>query len=138
MTDPLNPEGAQPPAAPPAYPAAPPAYPAAPGYAAPAATGSDPGKVLGIVALVVVFFFSLIGLILGYVARSQSKKAGVSNTPAKVAIILGWIFLVVGIIVGIIVTVVAVNAAATLAQACLQLGPGQHVLSNGVTITCGG
>lgn len=142
MTD-QNPAGATPPAydpaqsptPPPAYDAAPPAYTGGPGYAAP--SGSEPGKTLGIVALVVVFFFSLIGLILGYVARSQSKKAGVTNTPAKVAIILGWIFLVLSIIVGIIIAVVTIAGLGAIAEACEQFGPGTHQLTNGGTITCG-
>lgn len=57
-----------------------------------------PGKTLGIVALIVTFFFSVVGLILGIVARNQSKAAGVENTPAKVAIILGIIFTVLSIL----------------------------------------
>lgn len=61
-----------------------------------------PGKTLGIVALIVVFFFSLVGLILGLVAQSQSKSAGIANTPAKVAVILGIIFLALQIVGGII------------------------------------
>jgi preprotein translocase subunit SecG len=47
-----------------------------------------PGKTLGIVALILTFFFTLLGLILGLVAQSQSKAAGVKNTPAKVAVVL--------------------------------------------------
>jgi len=131
-------------AAPPAYgaptdPGAAPAYAAAPPapYGAPAPGAPVPGKTLGIVALVVVFFASLIGLILGYVARSQSKKAGVPNTPAKVAIILGWIFLVLSIIVGIILTIVLVNGAIALQQLCDGMEPGTYPLSTGGTITCG-
>jgi len=65
----------------------------------PAAAPVVPGKTLGIVALVVTFFFSVVGLILGLVARSQSKAAGVQNTPATVAIILGIVFTVVYILV---------------------------------------
>ncbi|MFT3798621.1 DUF4190 domain-containing protein [Microbacterium sp.] len=156
MTDPNTPAAPQPPvdpaaAVPPAYqpPVAPPAYapPAAPAYneasgynAASAYAGQPaaavPGKTLGIVALIVTFFSSVIGLILGYVAASQSKKAGVPNTPAKVAIILGWIFTVIGtlVIIGVIVTaVVAVNS---VQEACNQLGTGVWQLDNGATITC--
>jgi hypothetical protein len=135
-----------PPAAP-AYDTAPPAAPAygaAPTYAAapPAAYGGPaegpvPGKTLGIVALVVVFFASLIGLILGYVARSQSKKAGVKNTPAKIAIILGWIFLVLTIIGTIIFVVVLVNlGSAALPELCEGMPPGTYDLTTGGTVTC--
>lgn len=69
-----------------------------------------PGKTLGIVALVLAFLAPLIGAILGFVARGQSKAAGVENTPAKVAIILGIIFTVLGIII----TVVSFGASAAL------------------------
>jgi len=64
----------------------------------PASAPVVPGKTLGIVALIVTFFFSVVGLILGIVARNQSKAAGVENTPAKVAIILGIIFTVLSVI----------------------------------------
>lgn len=97
MTDPQNTS------VPPQYASAPPSYSAAP--------TEDPGKVLGIVALVAVFFVSLLGLILGYVARSQSRKAGFENTPAKIAIILGWIFLILGILGGILFAVFFATAA---------------------------
>jgi len=137
---PAAPEYAAAPAGPaqPDYAAAPPAYAAAPpaAYGAPA-DAPVPGKTLGIVALVVVFFASLVGLILGYVARSQSKKAGVKNTPAKVAIILGWIFLVLSIIATIIIVIVLVNGAgAALQELCEGMAPGEYELNTGGTITC--
>jgi hypothetical protein len=69
----------------------------------PAAAPVVPGKTLGIVALIVTFFFSVVGLILGIVARNQSKAAGVPNTPAKVAIILGIVFTALGILWFIVV-----------------------------------
>jgi preprotein translocase subunit SecG len=69
---------------------------------APAAPTDYPGKTLGIVALVLAFVFTLLGLILGIVANNQSKAAGVKNTPAKVAIILSVIFIVGGILIAII------------------------------------
>ena len=100
----------------------------------PAANGTVPGKTLGVVAVIVVFFVSLLGLILGIVARSQSKGAGVKNTPATVAIVLGIIFLV-----GQILFFVLGGAAlfGGLAAACGQYGPGEHLLDNGTTLTCG-
>lgn len=72
----------------------------------PAAPAASDGKTLGIVALIVTFFFSLVGLILGFVARGQSKRAGVKNTPATVAIVLGFVFLI-GTIIAIIVAVLS-------------------------------
>lgn len=103
----------------------PPQQPVAP------ANGSYPGKTLGIVGLIVSFFASLIGLILSIVAYSQSKKAGYKNTPALVGIILGAVFLVIGIIVAIILGTVF---AGLIAQ-CADLGPGTHYV-DGVTYTC--
>lgn len=52
-----------------------------------------PGKTLGIVSLILAFLLPLIGVILGIIASSQSRRAGVKNTPATVAMILGIIFL---------------------------------------------
>ena len=96
------------------------------------APAAVPGKTLGIVALILAFISSPIGFILGLVARSQSKKAGVSNTPATVAIVLG---LIGTIIIAIIIAVSIAGAAALLSQ-CADLGPGVHE-NGGVTITCG-
>ena len=68
-----------------------------------APAGTDyPGKTLGIVAVILAFVFTILGLILGIVAGNQSKAAGFKNTPAKVAVILSVIFLVVGLVVAII------------------------------------
>ena len=68
-----------------------------------APAGTDyPGKTLGIVAVVLAFVFTLLGLILGIVAGNQSKAAGYKNTPAKVAVILSVIFIAIGLLVGII------------------------------------
>ena len=102
---------------------------------APAAPAAVPGKTLGIVALILVvpFGLSLLGIILGFVARGQSKKAGVKNTPATVAIVLGFIAL----IITIVIIVVAAGGAAGLVQQCAELGSGVHEMENGVTITCG-
>src|SRR5688572_12916182 len=75
--------------------------PAVPQPAAPqpvANPGDYPGKTLGIVGLVLVFFTVVIGLILSHIALAQSKKAGYSNTPAKVGVILGWIFVGIGLL----------------------------------------
>ncbi len=114
---------------PPPSPEPTPAPPAPPTYAAPAA--SD-GKTLGIVALVVAFFVSLLGIILGFVARSQSKKAGVKNTPATVAIVLGFIFFALQVIW---IIVVVAGGLALFGQ-CAEYGPGTHTLPSGITLTC--
>ena len=52
-----------------------------PAPAAPAAAPVVPGKTLGIVGLILAFVAALIGAILGFVAKAQSKPAGFKNTP---------------------------------------------------------
>ncbi|HLU63456.1 MAG TPA: hypothetical protein VKY66_02900 [Protaetiibacter sp.] len=71
--------------------------PAAPA-GAPAPSGDYPGKTLGIVGLILVFVVTVVGLIVSAVALSQSKKAGFKNTPAKVGVILGIVFIALGVI----------------------------------------
>ena len=89
------------------------------------------GKTLGIVGLILSFFSGPLGLIISAVARSQSKKAGVKNTPATVGIVIGLLS-TIGIVIAIIAGVVAGGA---LAAQCADLGPGVHEVG-GVTYTC--
>jgi uncharacterized membrane protein len=106
-----------------------------PAYAGNAAVAENPGKTLGIVALIASFFVSILGLILGIVALNQSKKAGFRNGPAKAAIILSIIFMVltvIGIVLAVTLGAAAVNAAAEM---CAELGAGTHEVG-GVTYTC--
>lgn len=52
-----------------------------------------------VAAIIVVFFFSLLGLILGYVAQNEIKKSNGLKTGsgmATTAIVLGWIFTILG------------------------------------------
>lgn len=105
MTEPQQPQDFQPtPPAAPAYQDGPPAVPAY--QPAPAA---QPGKTLGIVALVLAFLAAPIGVILGIVALVQSKKAGAKNGLAIAAIIVGAVITVIEIIV--IATMLAAMAA---------------------------
>ncbi|WP_100813799.1 hypothetical protein [Microbacterium lacus] len=131
MTDANGPADHTPP--PPAYPTAPPA----PAGTAPGAP--IPGKTLGIVALIVAFFANFIGLILGIVALVQSRKAGVKNTPAVWAIIVGSVLFVLSIIIGIIV-IVAITAAAGFATeaitACDAVDYVGTVIVQGIEVDC--
>jgi hypothetical protein len=104
------------------YPQAP--YPQAPYQPVPAA----PGKVLGIVALIVTFFFSVLGAILGIVALVQSRGAGVKNGPAVAAIILGILFTLSWVVAFAVFFGTAFGT-------CSELGNGVHEV-NGVTWTC--
>ena len=82
----------------PAAPAAPQGVYAAPstGYApAPAASGT------AVAALVLAFFFPVVGLILGYVAKNEIRNSGGTkggDGMATAAIALGWIFAAIGVI----------------------------------------
>jgi hypothetical protein len=137
MTDPTTPAQPTPPPAAPEYAAAP---PAAPAYSAapPAPQGAPagapvPGRTLGIVAFILSFFVSLIGLILGIVALVQSKKAGHKNGWALWAIILGSVFFVITIVAWILV---GVFAASAFSELCEGMPPGTYELTTGGTITC--
>lgn len=69
-------------------------------YGAPA---EDPGKTLGIIGLVLCFVFALAGLIVSIIAKKKSEAAGfMNNTPAKVGVILGWVFTIIGFIILVI------------------------------------
>ena len=97
----------------------------------PAGAPVSDGKTLGIVGLVLAFVFALAGLIVSAIARSQSKKAGVKNTPATIGLVLSIIFLI-GQIIWVIVLVAT---GASLLGACADLGPGVHEV-DGITYTC--
>jgi len=106
-----------------------------PAYAGNAAVAENPGKTLGIVALIASFFISLLGLILGIVALNQSKKAGFTNGPAKAAIILSIIFMVLGLIALILFITIGGSLIGNAAAVCAENGPGEWVVG-GVTYTC--
>lgn len=86
-------------------------------YGAPA---EDPGKTLGIIGLVLCFVFALAGLIVSIIAKKKSEAAGFTdNTPAKVGVILGWIFTILGVlgtIAYIIFIVVLVNSSTSISS----------------------
>jgi hypothetical protein len=104
--------------------------PAAP--TAPPAPTSDAGKTLGIVGLVLAFVFALAGIIVSAIARSQSKKAGVKNTPATVGLVLSIIFFVIQLIwlAVVVIGLVAIGGV------CAEYGPGVWDV-NGAVVTCG-
>jgi len=100
---------------------------------APAPAPVSDGKTLGIVGLVLAFVFSIAGLIVSIIARGQSKRAGVQNTPATVGIVIS----IIGIIGYIIAIAALVIGLMALVSACASLGPGVWQLDNGGTISCG-
>lgn len=69
-----------------------------PGAPAPAAPGENPGQVFGILAIIAPFVgFSIVGIVLGIIARNKSKNAGYPTT-------LGTVGLVISIVVTILAT----------------------------------
>ena len=57
-----------------------------------------PGQTMGIVALVLSFFTQIPALILAIIAWVWSNKAGVNNVPAKVAVAVSSVLIVLGIL----------------------------------------
>ena len=84
-------------------------------YAASSATVAPRTNVLAIVSLVVsIIGFTIIGIILGFVALSQIKKTGESGRGLAIAgVIVGFVELVLGIIIVVIAVVVAANSTIT-------------------------
>jgi hypothetical protein len=60
-----------------------------------------PASGMAVAALVLAFFFPVVGLILGYVAKSEIRNSGGTkggDGMATAAIALGWIFTAIGLI----------------------------------------
>jgi hypothetical protein len=107
-------------------------YPATPGGAGPG-QDADPGRVLGIIGLVLAFVVSIAGIVVSAIALQESRRAGHSNGFAMAGLILSIVFTVIGLAVAVI----AVFAVIATLQQCAALGPGMHQLGNGLTFTCG-
>ena len=66
----------------------------------PAPIGVDyPGKSLGIVGLVLSFFFTFIGSLVSFIAWRQSRAAGYRNTPALVGVMIGVVALAFWVVI---------------------------------------
>ena len=134
MTDPTTP-GAPDSSNPASYPPAPPAPAAAP-YSAPgAATDEDPGRMLGIVALILAFFVQIAGLIVGIIARKKSKEAGYSNGFATAAIWISIVLMVLGVIIAIAIIAGGAALFSGISETCTELGSGTFEV-DGVTYEC--
>jgi len=96
----------------------------------------NPGKTMGIISLVAAFFLPLVGLILGIIGLSQSKKSGMSNGMALAGIILSASFMVIGAILLFFLVIAGAGAVSKFVETCERLGPGEHYV-DGVTYTCG-
>lgn len=99
--------------------------------AAPSAPVDDPGRILGIVGLILAVPLAVVGLAVSIVAARRSKAAGFSNTPAMIGVVVG-ISTTMIVIVGVILAV----SGLSLAGGCAGLTPGVHELDNGQTVSC--
>jgi hypothetical protein len=109
------------------------------GYAGAPAV-ADPGKTMSIIAIILPFVgLGLVGLILGIIAKSKSKKAGYKNTLALVAIIIS-ILAVIGTIVSVIAIIAlaapALDQVQQVVEACKS--GAQTVTVNGQIFSCAG
>jgi uncharacterized membrane protein len=96
-----TPDRPQQPASSPQYGQQAPYPPAQPGY-----------NTMSIVAFILAFFISVVGVILGFVALSQIKKSGEQGRGLAVAaIIIGFAEIVLGIILTIFFIALAIGAA---------------------------
>ncbi|UYN83100.1 MAG: DUF4190 domain-containing protein [Microcella sp.] len=109
------------------------APPPAPAPAAASPAPVNPGKTMGVVALVLsIIGLHLIGIIVGFIGLNQSKKVGQKNGFALAGIIIGFI----GMVIVIALLVGGGALFGSLFGACAELGPGIHEVG-GVTYTCG-
>ena len=72
-----------------------------------------PTSGLAIAAFIMSLIFSLVGLILGYVARNEIRSSGGAKSGenlATAAIIIGWIFSILGIVGFFIIALAAATA----------------------------
>lgn len=59
----------------------------------------DPGKVLGIIGIILAFFVSIVGLVISIISRKRSINAGFSGTLGTVGIVLNSVFTAIGVLV---------------------------------------
>lgn len=77
-----------------------------------------PGKTLGIAAMIfsIINFIgiptAIVGLVMGYMARKESRQAGFDNTPAKIAIIVGWVVVLITLLVVGLVLLISLGSFA--------------------------
>ncbi len=94
----------------------------------------NPGRTMGIVGLILAFFpiANIAGLILSILGLRRSRRAGMSNVPAVVGIVVS-ILTIIGMIVG---GILMGTVLSHIVEVCGDLGPGEHFV-DGVTYTCG-
>lgn len=91
----------------------------------------DPGKVLGIVAVVVSLGAGIIGIVLGVLAYRRSRAASFTGGFGMAAMILGTITTVL-----LVLQLTLLSNGWGVGGACDGREPGIHELDNGTKISC--
>jgi hypothetical protein len=87
---------------------------------APTPVKEFPGQTLGVVALILSFFIQIPALIMGIIAWNWSNRAGVSNTPAKVAVFVSIGLILLGILVVVGWTIALLSFGPMFEEAFLE------------------
>lgn len=96
----------------------------------------NPGKTMGIISLVLsIIGLHLIGVILGFIGLSQSKKAGQKNGFALAGIIIGFIGMALFLVFILAGGALFGSLFGGFAEVCNELGSGVWEVG-GVTYTC--
>jgi len=72
--------------------------------------------VLGIISLVMIFIFPLIGAIIGFVGMSKAKKEGRSNTLSKIGAIINSVLVALGILATVVFFALIATATPSLIE----------------------
>ncbi|PWB97927.1 hypothetical protein [Homoserinimonas hongtaonis] len=91
----------------------------------------DPGKVLGIVGIVLSLALGLIGVALGIVSYKKSRAVGFAGTLGTVSIIVGVITTVL-----LVLQLVLLSTNNGIGGACDGRKAGVYTLDNGTRISC--
>lgn len=93
----------------------------------------NPGLALGVVSIVLGLTgcLSLVGLVLGFMSRGRSKRAGASTALGTVGIVLSTVALVISLAIA----GVGVYVYSQASERCEELGPGTHDV-DGFPVTC--
>ncbi len=97
---------------------------------------SVPGRTMGIISLVLsIVGVHVVGIILGFVALSQSKRAGQSNGFALAGVIVGFVLLALSIVVIGLAISGGFAFWGFITEACRDLGSGVWEV-DGITYSC--